>query len=127
MLLQSKNCRMCSKNSDREENKNPRPSKNFGQSKNFGAVGKPSGVVQVFRSPAKDCRQHRRKQEHTTNTGEQHRRIVGRKAKNKTKFALYIGMISENEKYLQKMLKKICRYRNLLYLCNQKQQNKVKQ
>ena len=35
-------------------------------------------------------------------------------------------MIAENEKYLQKMLKKICRYRNLLYLCNQKQQNKVK-
>ena len=26
-------------------------------------------------------------------------------------------MIAPNEKYLQKMLKKICRYQNLLYLC----------
>ena len=31
MFLQSKNCRLCSKNCDREkENKNPYPSKNYG-------------------------------------------------------------------------------------------------
>ena len=47
-----------------------------------------------------------------------------RRATNKEIFCLYIGIIAPNEKYLQKMLKKICRYQNLLYLCNQKQQTK---
>lgn len=59
---------MRAKNSDRG-----RKNKNFGAS-----VGKPSGVVQVFRTPAKDCRQHRRKagtHDHDTTTeGEQESR-----------------------------------------------------
>lgn len=63
-------------------------------------VGKPSGAVQVFRSPAKDCRQ-----------GEQERRNTrppkeSRRATNKEIFCLYIGIIAPNEKYLQKNVKK---------------------
>lgn len=84
------------------------------------SVGKPSGVVQVFRSPAKDCRQNRRGCRNTRPTHD-HRRRAGERQTKKF-FVLYIGIIEPNEKYLQKMLKKICRYQNLLYLCNQKQQ-----
>ena len=66
------------------------------ESKNCGAsVGKPSGVVQVFRTSAKDCRQHRtqsrratkgepeRVQEHTTTEGEQ-------ESNKQTNFLFYI-------------------------------------
>lgn len=131
MLLQSKNCRLCSKNCDREkETKNPRPSKNYGctlfcknsrPAKNFGtSVGKPSGVVQVFRtseriagSTGEDAGTH---DHNTTTAGEQE----SRRATNKF-FALYIGV----EKYLQKMLKKICRYGNLLYLCKRNNKSKA--
>lgn len=96
-------------------------------SKNFGtSVGKPSGVVQVFRtseriagSTGEDAGTH---DQHTTTEGEQEsRRGCRQEAKTKKFFVLYIGI----EKYLQKKLKKICRYRNLLYLC--KRNTKAKQ
>lgn len=115
-----------SKNSDREkENKNPRPSKNYGctlfcknsrpaknfgtvwksLSKNFGAsVGKPSGVVQVFRTSERIAQESRRGCRNTRSPKE------SRRATNKQIFALYIGI----EKYLQKKLRKIWKYRNLL-------------
>lgn len=110
-------------------------------SKNFGtSVGKPSGVVQVFRtseriagSTGRKAGAPERMKEHTTNTrppqesrraGEpqrESRRGCRQEAKTKKFFVLYIGI----EKYLQKKLKKICRYRNLLYLC--KRNTKAKQ
>lgn len=130
-----------SKNSDREkENKNPRPSKNYGctlfcknsrPAKNFGtSVGKPSGVVQVFRTSERMQAAPERMQEHTTNArppqesrratkGEPERMQAGERQTNKF-FVIYIGI----EKYLQKKLKKICRYRNLLYLCSRNQKTK---
>ena len=83
--------------------KNSRPSKNFGAS-----VGKPSGVVQVFRTSERIAGStgrkagERQREIHKGRAGEDagthdHRRRAGEQQTNKF-FVIYIGI----EKYLQK-------------------------
>lgn len=73
------------------------------ESKNFGtSVGKPSGVVQVFRtseriagSTGEDAGTH---DQHT---------ITGNRASTKIKFAYIIGMIADDEKKYKKVKKNL--------------------
>ena len=44
-------------------------------------------------------------------------KTTGKRATTKIKFAYIMGVIAKNDKKNEKKLKKICRNRNLLYLC----------
>ena len=74
---------------------------------------------------ASDCRQivirtHDHDQHKTStppDTARTEHTTTGKGATTKIKFAYIIGMIAKNDKKNEKKLKKICRYRNLLYLC----------
>ena len=63
-----------------------------------------SGGGQIVRSGASVPESCKGLQAAPEKAGEQesHKGRAGRKAKNKTKFAIYIGIIAPNEKYLQK-------------------------